>query len=290
MKTLSLKTQDVIEGISIFQDCDIIETLYISNSTYNYVSNFYKATSDIPFYVTHIDSDNIIATTTDFTSPELQNNSYFRIRGTQLNQIIYVSRWKNRDDNVTVNSSRVLKIAPTSSLTCVSCIIEDIPHSLKTLKTYATTDIKLDLSNILGGSNSSFVFQSANLKLLDISKLADTFNTFQINNTYVGNINIVDYFANKTCNIIRLSDSDFIGDICDLVERYFNSNKFLTFVFETTNTEVTLYNKSLVGTNSFQIIITESGVTIKKGNSTSGQFEETILTYNGSTWEGSWLQ
>ena len=27
-----------------------------------------------------------------------------------------------------------------------------------------------------------------------------------------------------------------------------------------------------------------------KGNSISGPFEEIILTYNGSTWEGSWLQ
>ena len=55
-------------------------------------------------------------------------------------------------------------------------------------------------------------------------------------------------------------------------------------------TEITLHNKSIIGNQYFQIVITESGATISKGTSLSGPFEETILTYNGSTWEGSWLQ
>ena len=289
MKTLSLKTPNIIESLTVLEDCDIIEVLNIKDNVYNYFSNLQKVVSDVPFQV-YDNSDVLITTTTEFTSNKPDTKSFFKIKGTQVNQIIYIKHYKNRLDLIMSDYCRIIKLTTLPRLQLSSCIIEDIPHQLKGLASYKTIDIDLDLSKIKGGSTYDFIIQNTNLKLLDISNVAKEFKTFQITSCYVGNINIVDFFVDKTYSIINLQSSDFIGDICDLVERYFNSNKFLTFVFAERNTEITLHNKSLIDLNIFQIVITESGATINKGKSSTGPFEETILTYNGSTWEGSWLQ
>ena len=289
MKTLNLKTPNITEGLVILEDCDIIEVLYITNAP-NYKANFQKAVSNAPFQV-YTNAGDLITTTTEFISDKPYYESYFRIKGTQINQIIYIKPFKERlKEGISVTGCRIIKLTSHLTFTGINCLIEDISHSLKSFTSYQTIDIKLDLSTIKGGSDADLVVQNTNLKLLDISNVAKEFKTFQIASCYVGNINIVDYFADKTYSIINLESSDFIGDICDLVERYFNSNKFLTFVFSVNTTEITLHNKSLIYLQHFQIVINESGATISKGTSLSGPFEETILTYNGSTWEGSWLQ
>lgn len=288
MKTLSLKTPNTVEGSLILEDCDVIEILNISND-YNYSSHLQKVVSDIPFQV--FKQNQLVATTTEFTNSDSVGNAYYKLLGTQVNQIIYIKHYDNRKhEPVEIKHSRVLKLSDAYKFRGSYLIIEDIPHQLKNLESYNTIDINLDLSKIEGGSTNNFVIQNTNLKLLDISKVADTFNKFQIYNCYVGNINIVDFFEDKTYSIINLAYSDFTGDICDLVQRYFNNNRFLTIVFNINTTEITLHNKSIIGNQCFQIVINESGATISKGTSLEGPFEETILTYNGSTWEGSWLQ
>lgn len=289
MKTLSLKTPNIIESLVILENYDIIEVLKIKDNVYNYYSHLQKVVSDVPFQVYNY-SDVLITTTTEFISNQSNASSYFKIKGTQVNQIIYIKHYKNRLETVYCDNCRIIKLTAIPQLALGSCIIEDIPHQLKGLESYNTIDIDLDLSKIKGGSTNSLIIQNTNLKLLDISNVAKEFKKFQIVSCYVGNINIVDFFADKTYSTIALQSSDFIGDICDLVQRYFNNNRFLTIVFDVNTTEITLHNKSIIGRQYFQIVINESGATISKGTSLSGPFEETILTYNGSTWEGSWLQ
>ena len=286
MKTLNLKTPNITEGLVILEDCDIIEVLYITDAP-NCKANFQKAVSNAPFQV-YTNAGDLITTTTEFISDKPQHASYFKIKGTQINQIIYIKPFKERlKEEIGVVGCRIIKLTSHSSFSGTNCLIEDIPHSLKSFASYQTIDIKLDLSTIKGGSDARLVVQNTNLKLLDISKIADTFSYFYIYNCYVGNINIVDYFANKTYSTIILQNSDFIGDICNLVERYFKSNKFLTFAFGVNNAEVTLYNKPFVTPTDLNITVNESGAII---NRQSQETQETILTYNGSTWEGSWLQ
>lgn len=290
MKTLNLKTPDVSKKPIFLENCNIIEVLD-PNVSDNYSSRIYKVASDIPFQI-KANNEEVFTETTEFINTKPKEQSFYNVKGTQKNQIIYIEPYKNISDIVTLHSVKLLKFQSSSApkITSFSCIFEDIPITLPAIGCYANIDITLDLSKITGGSNRDFIIQNTTLKLLDISNVAKEFKLFQIASCYVGNINIVDFFADKTYSIINLQNSDFIGDICDLVERYFNSNKFLTFVFVERDTEITLHNKSLIGLNIFQIVITESGAIINKGNSSQGPFEETILTYNGSTWEGSWLQ
>lgn len=287
MKTLNLKTPDITEGLVILEDCDIIEILGINDGKYNYSSNLQKVVSDTPFQI-YNNSNVLITTTTEFISDKAASASYFKIKGTEINQIIYIKHFKEKiKEQISVESCRIIKLSATTNVYGFRCLIEDIPHSLKSLSSFETIDITLDLSTIKGGSDAKLVIENTNLKLLDISKIADTFNYFYIYNCYVGDINIVDYFANKTYSTIILQNSDFIGDVCNLVERYFNNNKFLTFTFFAKGNEVTLYNKPLLSSLTLYININESGAIIKRKVE---ETYETILTYNGSTWEGSWTQ